>query len=183
VTPLPAWKVDLFEALDNRGRGPGWVYQKAPRNPEGTMPQCFHGEKWQDRSACDLCRFREALDRILMLTMCSHISPSSPAGKRLEKIGEYAMNVLYPKYSERGEKVPRARYRVEEQSDDTLFIADVGEGMTVTNDAEAVVRDLHRNGVLGARRLLYRDTLGFVDEIKHDGNGAFRGFAPGVRKS
>lgn len=78
----------------------------------------------------------------------------------------------------------RAHYRVESQTDDTLFIADMGgDGLTVTNDAEAVVRDLHRNGILGERRLLYKDSLGSIDEIKHDGKGSFVGFAPGKRKS
>jgi len=42
-----------------------------------------------------------------------------------------------------------------------------------------VVRDLHRNGMLGERRLLYIDSEGSVDELKHDGKGAFQGFAPG----
>ncbi len=148
------------------------------------MPQCFHPEKWKDRDACDPCRYREALDGILMLTMASHVSPSSPAGKRLDRIGELAMKALYPERFESGSPIQRARYRVESQTDDTLFIVDLGgDGLTVTNDAEAVVRDLHRNGILGKQRLLYRDSLGFVDEIKHDGNGVFMGFAPGERKS
>ncbi|HEY5444461.1 MAG TPA: hypothetical protein VIJ87_08345 [Pyrinomonadaceae bacterium] len=74
----------------------------------------------------------------------------------------------------------RAKYRVELQTEDQILIKDVGEGsMTVTNDAEAVVRDLHRNGMLGERRLLYIDSEGSVDELKHDGKGAFQGFAPG----
>lgn len=76
----------------------------------------------------------------------------------------------------------RARYRVEDQTDDTIFIKDVGgDGMTVTNDAEAVVRDLHRNGMLGDRRLLYADSEGTIDEIRHDGKGVFVGFAPGKK--
>ena len=78
----------------------------------------------------------------------------------------------------------RARYRIELQTDEVLFIKDVGaDGMSVTNDAEAVVRDLHRNGMLGERQLLYQDSLGSVDEIKHDGKGSFQGFAPGRKKA
>lgn len=72
-----------------------------------------------------------------------------------------------------------AVYRIELQTDEQILIKDVGTGMTVTNDAEAVVRDLHRNGMLGKRRLLYIDSEGKVDELKHDGNGTFQGFAPG----
>lgn len=76
----------------------------------------------------------------------------------------------------------RAKYRVELQTDNTIFIKDIGENcMTVTNDAEAVVRDLHRNGLLGDRQLLYADSEGTVDELKHDGQGVFKGFAPGPK--
>ena len=73
-----------------------------------------------------------------------------------------------------------ASYRVELQTDEKLIIRDVGHNsnMTVTNDAEAVVRGLHRNGMLGARKLYYYDSLGDLDEIKHDGQGTFQGFAP-----
>ncbi len=75
-----------------------------------------------------------------------------------------------------------AVYRVEIQTDEQILIKDVGKNcMTVTNDAEAVVRDLHRNGMLGRRRLLYIDTEGNIDELKHDGNGVFQGFTPGLK--
>lgn len=76
-----------------------------------------------------------------------------------------------------------AMYRVELQTEDRILIKDIGKDcMSVTNDAEAVVRDLHRNGMLGERRLLYIDSEGSVDELKHDGKGVFQGFAPGVKK-
>jgi hypothetical protein len=105
---LPAWKLEYFEAMDNHGRGPDWIYRR--------------------------------------VTMA------------------------------------RAKYRVESQTDDTLFIRDVGQdSMTVTNDAEAVVRDLYRNGMLADRRLLYADSEGTIDELRHDGKGAFMGFAPGKK--
>lgn len=75
-----------------------------------------------------------------------------------------------------------AQYRVEEQSDEKLVIRDVGrECISVTNDAESVVRDLHRNGILEGRRLFYYDSEGQLDELKHDGNGTFQGYAPGGR--
>jgi hypothetical protein len=46
---------------------------------------------------------------------------------------------------------------------------------TVTNDAEYVVGQIKPpKGV----RLIYRDTDGRWDELKHDGAGHFTGFAP-----
>jgi hypothetical protein len=76
----------------------------------------------------------------------------------------------------------RAQYRIEEQTEEKIVIRDVGRDcMSVTNDAEAVVRDLQRNGMLDGRRLFYYDSEGQIDELKHDGNGVFRGFAPGRR--
>lgn len=76
----------------------------------------------------------------------------------------------------------RASYRIEEQTDEKVVIRDVGRDcMSVTNDAEAVVRDLQRNGMLDGRRLFYYDSDGRLDELKHDGKGIFRGFAPGRR--
>lgn len=74
-----------------------------------------------------------------------------------------------------------AKYRIEEQTDEQLIIRDIGNGLTVTNDAEAVVRDLHRNGMLGDRKLFYYDSEGELDELIHDSNGMFQGFAPGKR--
>lgn len=48
--------------------------------------------------------------------------------------------------------------------------------MTVTNGAEYIVNMLVRRRVLGERRLLYRDTEGYWDEIRvHEGR--FSGFA------
>jgi hypothetical protein len=47
--------------------------------------------------------------------------------------------------------------------------------MTVTNGAEMIVRMLVRRNVLGERRLLYRDTEGYWDEILVE-RGRFAGF-------
>lgn len=78
----------------------------------------------------------------------------------------------------------RASYRIEEQTDEKVVIRDVGRDcMSVTNDAEAVVRDLHRNGMLSGQRLFYYDSEGQLDELKHDGSGVFTGFATGPRCS
>lgn len=49
--------------------------------------------------------------------------------------------------------------------------------MTVTNDAEAVVANLHRQ--YPGRRIFYYDTDGRRDELLHD-KGAFRGFCSGA---
>ena len=65
-----------------------------------------------------------------------------------------------------------------------LTIQDVGHlrGKSVTNDAEAVVESLTREGLLPAdRRLFYYDSDGQLDEIVHK-DGAFVGFAPGPGK-
>jgi hypothetical protein len=87
-----------------------------------------------------------------------------------------------PEAAAREEKMLRASYRIEEQTDEKIVIRDVGrECMSVTNDAEAVVRDLQRNGMLDKRRLFYYDSDGQLDELKHDGTGTFKGFAPGPR--
>jgi hypothetical protein len=73
----------------------------------------------------------------------------------------------------------RARFVVERDDAETVTISDVGLSSTsVTNDAEAVVMDLHSRGVLRGRRLLYYDSDGQLDELKHDGQGNFTGFAP-----
>jgi hypothetical protein len=64
--------------------------------------------------------------------------------------------------------------------DVVLVVDDFDEAhptMTVTNGAENIVRMLVRRNVLGERRLLYRDTEGYWDEILVD-RGCFAGFAP-----
>ena len=71
----------------------------------------------------------------------------------------------------------RARFIVEREDEEFVTITDVGEvAMSITNDAEAVVRHLHEAGVLRGRRLLYYDSMGFLDELQHDGRGGFIGF-------
>lgn len=75
----------------------------------------------------------------------------------------------------------RAKYVVESENDEILVIRDVGKAqMTVTNDAEAVVEDLEEKGLLRGRKLLYYDSEGRLDELKHK-DGKFSGFAPGPR--
>jgi hypothetical protein len=67
-------------------------------------------------------------------------------------------------------------------NDKVLVIEDRGPWhryKTVTNAAEEVVAELHASGRLGTRRLFYYDSDGRKDELTHNGNGVFTGFAPG----
>ena len=74
-----------------------------------------------------------------------------------------------------------ARWEFVTSTPDTLTIRDIGgpRCLTVTNDAEDVVAAVHDEEGLGARRLLYYDSVGDLDELLHDGRGRFLGFAPG----
>lgn len=75
----------------------------------------------------------------------------------------------------------RARYEVVRGTPVLLVIRDVGHetGCSVTNDAEAVVADLHARGMLPmTRELLYYDSEGRLDSLTHDGYGRFLGFGP-----
>lgn len=80
----------------------------------------------------------------------------------------------------------RAQFLVEREDAAMVVIADVGDHarvLTVTNDAEAVVAALHAAGALRGRRLLYHDSEGVLDELRHDGAGRFLGFGPGPGES
>lgn len=74
-----------------------------------------------------------------------------------------------------------ANYRVIRATSDVVVIEDLGpwdEHMTVTNDAEHVVRELA--AYVGSRHLLYFDSEGTLDELVIR-DGTFAGFAPGAR--
>ena len=58
-----------------------------------------------------------------------------------------------------------------------VLIEDLNGPMSVTNDAEAVVRELIASG-WGAYRFMYKDSMGNWDELLHDGK-QFTGFGPG----
>lgn len=64
---------------------------------------------------------------------------------------------------------------VQSHFEDAIFIIDLKRGMSVTNDADAVVAEVLR--LHPGKRIVYRDTLGSWDELRHDGLG-FTGFAP-----
>lgn len=61
-------------------------------------------------------------------------------------------------------------------TDFEVFIVDNDGELSVTNDAEAVVKYL--NGKFSDRRIFYRDTMGNWDELKHDNRKKFIGFSP-----
>lgn len=77
-------------------------------------------------------------------------------------------------------------YRVELLADDVIALVDenypVPSGRTLTNDAEAVIADLARARLLDRRRVIYRDSDGFWDEMLVRG-GRFVGFAPIRRRN
>ncbi len=75
-----------------------------------------------------------------------------------------------------------ANYKVIVVGPDRVVIRDIGpwdKYLTVTNDAENVVRELAANNLLQeGRRLFYYDSEGTLDEILVK-DGCFVGFAPG----
>lgn len=74
----------------------------------------------------------------------------------------------------------RAHYYVEKETEKSVVLVDVGTGMSITNDAETVVREVQEKGILKGRRLFYYDTMGSLDELLHDGKGVFVGFRTGA---
>lgn len=73
---------------------------------------------------------------------------------------------------------PRAKFTIQHQGA-VVALIDNGSAstMSVTNDAENVVRYLYEEGVArGATPIVYRDTMGRWDGLAHDGHGHFTGF-------
>ncbi len=65
---------------------------------------------------------------------------------------------------------------------DVIHIIDLNLGqMSVTNDAEQVVAELHKAIGLTNRRVQYVDSEGAVDQLVHN-NGVFIDFAAGPAK-
>lgn len=69
----------------------------------------------------------------------------------------------------------RCSYYVFGFTDDRVFVIDNDVGMSLTNDAENVIKEL--NMIYGDRRVIYRDTCGRWDEMVHS-RGKFVEFAP-----
>lgn len=65
-------------------------------------------------------------------------------------------------------------YRAERITEDTVYLIDTGEECGIPNCAEGVIDDLAqarllRNDRGEPRRVVYRDSYGAWDELKHDG--------------
>lgn len=66
-------------------------------------------------------------------------------------------------------------YRIQKVEYNTVYFVDLNLGnMSVTNDAEQVVEELHKQ--YPNHRLVYKDSGGIWDELLHD-EGEFKGFA------
>jgi hypothetical protein len=64
----------------------------------------------------------------------------------------------------------RAHFKITHDAPGIMAIEDMaGDHMSITNDAEAVVKYLHKYFNLDDRRLIYRDTAGDWDELNHSG--------------
>lgn len=74
----------------------------------------------------------------------------------------------------------RAEFLVVRVTPEMVWITDESNkrgGKSVTNDADGVVAWLLAHSQYAGRRIVYRDTDGNWDELKHDGT-KFVGFAP-----
>jgi hypothetical protein len=72
----------------------------------------------------------------------------------------------------------RAHVIVLKVTDDFIYLADENDGaMSITNDAEAVV--MWANRLYPNRRIIYRDTEGYWDELVHE-DGVFKYFEIGT---
>jgi len=72
-----------------------------------------------------------------------------------------------------------SNFIIGQQTNEYIYIIDISKDLkSVTNSVDEVLLFLFKNCQLGDRRLIYRDSMGQIDEIKHE-NGLFKGFAPG----
>ncbi len=58
-----------------------------------------------------------------------------------------------------------------------IILIDMDQGKSITNNAYEVVGHVNRTVPIGPRRVYYRDTMGWFDELKVK-NGRFVGFSP-----
>lgn len=58
-----------------------------------------------------------------------------------------------------------------------IFIEDLNEGMSVTNDIENVIKEIsNQEGSLIGRDVIYRDSENQIDGIRLDNKGEFKDF-------
>ena len=61
------------------------------------MPdKCFHPEQWRDRRDCDTCRYRNALERIVVMSIGPGFEQTTRTGKAINLAIELAAKALYP---------------------------------------------------------------------------------------
>jgi hypothetical protein len=85
------------------GPAPHGVYinEKALKHFRPAKKQCFHPEKWRDSSLCELCRYREALEKIMFLSIGPGFAPTTRCGVAMNKAIDIATEALFP--SEEGQ--------------------------------------------------------------------------------
>jgi hypothetical protein len=66
-------------------------------------------------------------------------------------------------------------YEITKVTPKVVHLIDLDNGISVTNDAENVVSEVHAR--YPNCRIVYRDTAGYWDELVHN-NGTFTDFAP-----
>ena len=74
----------------------------------------------------------------------------------------------------------RSKYKIVSKDSDCWTLQDCGPWdifLSLTNDIENVVKELHADG-LGGAQLLYWDSDNILTEAYHDGKGNFTGFGP-----
>lgn len=69
------------------------------------MKQCSHpAVSWKDSTKCDLCRYRDALEKIMILNFHGGVDPTTKTGKILEKACEIAGLAIHPEWAEQIKK-------------------------------------------------------------------------------
>ena len=73
----------------------------------------------------------------------------------------------------------KSNFVIVQETDEYMYIVDISLHFdTITNTVKSVLSQLYAHHILGNKRLIYRDSDGRIDEIKHN-NGVFINFAPG----
>ena len=73
-----------------------------------------------------------------------------------------------------------AKFEIVAVNDLHIFLVDLDQGRSVTNDAPRVIKELQQrvSGGIGRRSVYYRDSMGRFDELLVNEEGGFSGFAP-----